>query len=301
MDNHALMDQETLPEHLLVLGGGYIGCEFGQMFRRFGAAVTVITDGQHLLPHEDPDVSLVLEAVLRDEGIGLHLGHSVERVTGERGQIQVRLRSGVEVRGTHLLVATGRRPNTADLGCEAAGIGLNPHGAIWVDDQFRTSATGVYAVGDVTPQPQFTHVSWDDHRLLFDILQGRPAHGRAGRHIPFTLFTEPQLARVGLTQTEAERRNMPHEVARLPFEAIARAVETDNRLGLIKVLVDPRDERVLGATILGADAGELLHVFVALMQAGASARTLVEMECVHPTYAEGLQSALMTLPRFALG
>src|SRR5262249_24763445 len=159
---------------------------------------------------------------------------------------------------------------------------------------------GVYAVGDATPGPQFTHASWDDHRLLFEVLSGRPGRTRSQRLIPITAFTDPQLARVGLTEREATERGLRFEAARLPFGHVARAIETDERAGLMMVLLDPDTERILGGAIVGAEAGELIHVLVALVAAGAPARALVDAECVHPTFAEGLQTLLMKLPRYAL-
>jgi pyruvate/2-oxoglutarate dehydrogenase complex dihydrolipoamide dehydrogenase (E3) component len=295
-----VMQLRDLPSHLLILGGGYIGCEFGQMFRRFGAQVTITDMTPHLLGREDPEISSALEAVFRDEGIGLELGARVERVSGEAGRIALRLSGGKELRGSHLLVATGRRPNTEDLGCEPAGIALDPKGFIVADDEYRTSAPGTYAVGDVIGQPQFTHTSWDDHRILFDLLLGRSRRGRKGRHIPYTMFTDPQVAGVGLTEREARERGIAVEVAAMPFGEIARAVEIDETAGTMKVLLDPKTERVLGAAIVGSEAGELIHIFVVLMQAEAPARAIVDAEAVHPTFAEGVQSLVMKLPRYAL-
>ncbi len=301
LDNRRIMELTELPAHLVVLGGGYIGCEFAQMFRRFGSEVTVVQRGPHLLDREDPDVSQELEKVFLAEGIGLHLGARVARAFARPGgAVGIALEDGREIAGSHLLAAVGRRPNTDDLGCEAGGIRLDAKGFVAVDDQYRTSAPGVYAVGDVTGGPQFTHTSWDDHRILLDVLAGRPARGRAGRVIPYSVFTDPQVAGVGLNEREARARGVRHEVARMPFGHVARAIETDETAGVMKVLVDPDDERILGASLVGTEAGELIHVFAALMQAGATARAIVDAEFAHPTFAEGLQSMVMKLPRYAL-
>jgi pyruvate/2-oxoglutarate dehydrogenase complex dihydrolipoamide dehydrogenase (E3) component len=210
------------------------------------------------------------------------------------------LGGGKQVKGSHRLVATGRRPNTDDLGCEAAGIKLDARGFIPVDDAYQTSAPGVYAVGDVNGGPQFTHVSWDDHRILFDLLLGRSKKGRGGRHVPYAVFTDPQVAGVGLTEREARKQGVAYELASMPFGHVARASEVDETAGVLRVLLDPKTERLLGAFIVGSEAGELIHTFVALMQAGASARAIVDMEIVHPTFAEGLQSVVMKLGRYAL-
>ncbi len=301
LDNASAMDLREVPAQLVVLGGGYIGCELGQMFRRFGAAVTIVDHGPHLLGREDEDVSAALEAAFRAEGIALALGRNVEGVERRGdGRIVVRFAGDDSLVGTHLLVAVGRRPTTDELGCDVAGVKLDPRGFVVVDDEYRTSAEGVYAVGDVAGGPQFTHSSWDDHRLLFDRLRGRPARRRSERLVPYSVFTDPQVAGVGPGEAEARRRGLSYEVATMPFESVARARETDERAGTMKVLLDPVTERVIGARIVGAEAGELIHVFIALMQAGASARAIVDAEFVHPTFAEGVQSLVMKLPRFAL-
>jgi len=299
LDNHRLMDVRELPRRLLVLGGGYIGCEFAQMFRRFGAEVMILDHNRHLLAREDPDVAAALEGVFRSEGIELRPGVEIERVEHAGNEIVLGF-DGQEVRGSHLLVAVGRQPNTDDLGCEASGITRDRRGFVVVDDLYRTSVRGVYAVGDVAGGPQFTHTSWDDHRLLFDLLLGRGTRGRAGRIIPYSVFTDPQVARVGLNESQARARGLKVEVATMPFGQVARAIETDEVAGMMKVLLDPTDERILGAAIVGADAGELIHIFVPLMQARASARAIVDAEFVHPTFAEGVQSLVLALKRYVL-
>jgi pyruvate/2-oxoglutarate dehydrogenase complex dihydrolipoamide dehydrogenase (E3) component len=300
LDNRTVMELKELPEHLVVLGGGYIGCEFAQMFRRFGAQVTILEPGEHLLGREDPDISAEVEAVFQREGIAVELGSPAVRVQRDGARVRLETATGQVVDGTHLLVATGRRPNTHDLGCEEAGIELDERGFIPVDEHFRTSAQGVYAAGDVTGGPQFTHTSWDDHRLIHDVLTGRPARRRSERVVPYTAFTDPQVAGVGLNERAARAKGVAYELGQMPFGHVARAIETDETAGRLKVLVDPRSERILGAAIVGAEAGELIHVFAALMQAGASARHVVDMEVVHPTFSEGLQSVLMSMDRFAL-
>jgi pyruvate/2-oxoglutarate dehydrogenase complex dihydrolipoamide dehydrogenase (E3) component len=300
LDNRRALELRAVPAHLVVVGGGYVGCEFAQAYRRFGAEVTVVEPGPHLLGHGDEDVSRAIEEVFRGEGIALRLGARAEAVSRGGAGVRVRLEGGGAVEGSHLLVATGRRPNTDDLGCDAAGVALDDRGFVAVDDRYATSAPGVWAVGDCTGGPQFTHAAWDDHRLLFEILAGRPGRGRKDRLVPSTAYTDPQVAAVGLSEREAKARGVAHEVATMPFGEIARAVETDERAGLLKVLLDPATERILGAAIVGAEAGELIHVFAALMQAGAPARALVDLEAVHPSFAEGVQSVVMKLGRYAL-
>ncbi len=299
LDNRTVMELRAPPAHLVILGGGYVGCEFAQMFRRFGSEVTVVDTREHLMSREDPEISGTLEQVFRGEGIRLQLEAKVEHVSRAGDGVTLAIAGRSEIRGTHLLVATGRRPNTDDLGCDAAGIQLDPRGFVEIDDRYRTSAAGVYAVGDVTGEPQFTHVSWDDHRILFDLLMGRSQRGRGGRAYPYTAFTDPQVAGVGLNERQAREKGIPYDVATIPFDRIARAIEVDERAGVLKVLVDPKTERALGAAIVGAEAGELIHVFVVLIQARASVRAIVDAEFIHPTFAEGLQSLVISLDRFA--
>ena len=300
LDNRRIMELTELPGHLIVLGGGYIGCEFAQMFRRFGSAVTVVQRGPHLLDREDPDVAEAVEGVFRSEGIELILDARVRLAAAQQRDLAIVLENGRKIAGSHILAAVGRRPNTDDLACERGNVALDAKGFVKVDDQYRTSAKGVYAVGDVTGGPQFTHTSWDDHRILFDLLMGRPARSRSGRVIPSVVFTDPQVASVGLNEREAKARGVRHEVARMPFGSIARALETDEMAGILKLIIDPDSERILGANVVGAEGGELIHTFAALMQAGATARAIVDVEIAHPTFAEGLQSVAMRLPRYAL-
>jgi pyruvate/2-oxoglutarate dehydrogenase complex dihydrolipoamide dehydrogenase (E3) component len=300
LDNARLMALRELPTHLLVLGGGYIACELGQMFRRFGADVTIVERSEHLLSREDPEISSTLESVFTKEGIKLELGARTEELSKAGDQIVARLDGGRELRGSHLLVATGRAPNTDDLGCDVAGIARDTHGFIVVDDHYRTSAAGVYAVGDVTPGPQFTHASWDDHRILYEFLLTGGGRKRSDRQVPYTVFTDPAIAGVGLGEREARARGVAYEAAAMPFGYVARAIEIDETAGTMKVLIDPKTERILGARIMGAEAGELIHIFVSLMRAGATARAIVDAEFVHPTFAEGVQSLVMRLDRYAL-
>ena len=302
------LELTELPRRLLILGGGYVACEMGQMFRRLGAEVALVAPAARLLPREDEAASEALAGVFRAEGIALELGRRVAEVARASGDVELRLTAGqgrvdvagASLRGSHLLVATGRTPNTNDLGCAAGNVALDARGRVIVDERYETSEPGVFAVGDCVPGPQFTHVSWDDHRVLFEILAGRPARRRTDRIVPYTVFTDPQVAGVGLTEQAARERGLEIEVAAMPFGNIARAIETDETAGVVKIVIDARSERVLGACVVGVDAGELIHVFSALMQAGGSARAIVDGEFAHPTFAEGLQTTLMKLPRYAL-
>jgi pyruvate/2-oxoglutarate dehydrogenase complex dihydrolipoamide dehydrogenase (E3) component len=269
-DNASVMELRQIPRHLLVLGGGYIGCEMAQMFRRFGAAVTVVGTAPHLLPQEDEDVSTALEEAFANEGIELRLGANPvavekgEHSDGAGAEIRIKLAEGARLSGSHLLVATGRRPNTDDLGCQAAGLELDAHGHIKIDDHHRTNVPGVFAIGDVVHGPQFTHMSWDDHRRLLAVMNGDgEVPGRSHALTPWTVFTDPQVAGVGLSEREAKRSGKPYQMATMPFGDVARAIESAQTAGLLKVLIDPDSGRLLGARIVGAEAGELIHVFAA--------------------------------------
>ncbi|UCC84985.1 MAG: mercuric reductase [Gemmatimonadota bacterium] len=300
LDSSSIMNLREPPTHLVVMGGGYIACEFGQMFRRFGSDVTIMQRADRLLPREDREVSDAIEGVFHSEGIEVVTGAEVVEVAGSGGDVQVQCGGGQESRGSHLLVAVGRVPNTEDLGCDVAEIELDGGGFVKVDDSYRTSADGVYAVGDCNGGPQFTHTAWDDHRILYDILMGRREGGRNGRIIPSTVFTDPQVARVGLSEREAKAQGVDYEVAAMPFGHIARAIELDEAAGFMKVLIDPETEGVLGAAIVGYEAGELIHSFLMLMMAGAPARAMVDAQMVHPALAEGLQTMVMKLNPYRL-
>jgi pyruvate/2-oxoglutarate dehydrogenase complex dihydrolipoamide dehydrogenase (E3) component len=305
LNSATALELTELPARLLILGAGYIACELGQVFRRLGAEVTLVAPSKRLLSREDEVVSEALAGVFRAEGIGLELGRPVAEVARTPTGVEVRLAGphGVAtttLTGSHLLVATGRTPNTGDLDAAAGNVALDAQGHVVVDERYETSEAGVHAVGDCVPGPQFTHVSWDDHRVLFEILAGRPARRRTDRLVPYTVFTDPQVAGVGLTEQAARAQGLEIEVATMPFGNIARAIETDETAGVVKIVLDTKTERVLGAFIVGVDAGELIHVFSVLMQAGATAQAIVDGEFVHPTFAEGLQTAVMKLPRYAL-
>lgn len=300
LTNGSIFALRELPRRLVCIGGGYIGCELGQAFRRLGSEVAIIDPGARLLGREDPAVSAAMDKAFRDDGIDVRTGGRPSRVERRGDGVVVVLEGGSEVEGSHLLVATGRIPNTGDVGADTAGVRLDGRGFVPVDDGFRTSAPGIYAIGDCTGGPQFTHRSWDDGRLLFDILTGARTGGHDGRLVPYAMFTDPQVGRVGLTESEAREQGIDFDVAEMPFSGVARAVEADVPAGVMRVMVDRKTECFVGVSLVGAQAGELVHVFSVLMQAGATARTVVETEFIHPTFAEGLQTLVMKLPRYAL-
>ncbi len=298
LDSSGMLELEEVPEHLVVLGGGYVGVEFGQMFRRFGSRVTLVQRGPHLLPREDEDVSTALEEILRQDGIDLRLGCDATAVSGRAGQLRLELRGPDgegAVEGTHLLVAVGRTPNTEALELDAGGVAVDRAGHVVVNAKLETGAPGVFAMGDVTGGAAFTHISYDDFRILRgNLLQGADL-STAGRLVPYTVFTDPQLGRVGLTEREASAQHRVYRVARLPMERVARAIETDETRGVLKVLVDEHSGRILGAAMLAVEGGEMAGMLQIAMMGGVPYTALRDAAFAHPTFAESLNNLFSTI------
>ncbi len=289
-----------LPAHLLVLGGGYVGVELAQAFRRFGSRVTVVDHGPQLLGREDADVAEAISSLFSDEGIEVALGAETERVEGRSGQVvrlRVRTAAGERtIEGTDLLVAAGRTPNTDGIGLELAGIERTERGHVKVDDQLRASAEGVWAMGECAGSPQFTHVAFDDFRVVRDNLAGKPRTTR-GRLVPYCVFTDPELGRVGIDEGEARRRGIAVRVARLPMASVLRARATGETRGFVKALVGAEDDHLLGFTMLGAGAGEVIAVVQTAMLAGLPYTALRDAIFTHPTMAEGLNVLFAAPPQ----
>jgi pyruvate/2-oxoglutarate dehydrogenase complex dihydrolipoamide dehydrogenase (E3) component len=292
------MELGELPEHLLVIGGGYIGLEFAQMFRRFGSGVTVIQRNAQLLPLEDEDVAAEVRSILEQDGVDVVTGADSRCVepAGDGVRLLIRTPGGDRVlEGSHLLLAAGRVPNTDTLDCGAAGIETDAKGFIKANDRLETSAAGVYALGDVKGGPQFTHVSYDDFRIVRDnVLNGGNATTR-DRLVPYTVFLDPQLGRVGLSEREARMRGLEVKVAKLPMNSVARALEMDEARGFIKAVVDAGSRRILGAAVLGIEGGELMSVFQVAMMGNVTCDTLREAVFAHPLLAESLNNLFATL------
>jgi pyruvate/2-oxoglutarate dehydrogenase complex dihydrolipoamide dehydrogenase (E3) component len=293
LDNMSIMEISELPAHLLVLGGGYVGLEFAQMFRRFGSRVTVIQTGEQLLSMEDRDIADEIAAILREDGIEILL----EAKTESSASLQQGVRLAVKVKGatrnlqgTHLLVATGRRPNTEQLNLDAAGVATNDRGYIRVNDKLETTAPGVYAVGDVNGGPAFTHISYDDYRVLKTNLLEGGNRSVAGRLVPSCVFIDPQLGRIGLSEKEARARGRKVRVAKLPMTSVARAMETGRSRGFMKAIVDPQTDEILGAAILGEDGGEVMSMIQLAMMGKLKYTVLHDAILAHPTLAESLNN-----------
>ena len=291
LTNIEALELDYLPEHLVVLGGGYVGLEFAQAYRRFGSRVTVIEHGKQLMAREDPDVSSALQRILTDEGIDFLVGPEITRVEGRSGKevtVVVRTRAGEQrIEGSDILVAAGHIPNTADIGLDKAGIELDARGFVRVNERLETTAPDVWAIGECAGSPQFTHVSEDDFRIIRDNLGGGKRSTR-DRLIPYCMFTDPPLAHVGLSEAEAQRQGLDVRVAKLPMSGVLRAQTTGETQGFMKVLIAGRDDRILGFTMIGAEAGEVIATVQAAMLAELPYSRLRDAVLAHPTMAEGL-------------
>jgi dihydrolipoamide dehydrogenase len=290
LTNVSILQLREQPAHLLVLGGGYIGLEFGQMFRRFGGDVTIVQRGDQLLPREDADVTQELQKALENEGVRFLLRARPTRVDKQNGQIALKVETNGKsetVRGSHLLVATGRRPNTDDLGLESTGVHLTPEGFVKVNGRLETNVPGIWALGDVKGGPAFTHISFNDYQILYaNLIEGKNLT-TDHRLVPYAVFTDPQLGRVGLTEKEARGAGHKLKVGKIPMAWVARAIERDETAGLMKVVVDAETDQVLGAAILASEGGELVQILEFVMLARAPYTLLKGAVYIHPTLAEG--------------
>ncbi|MEX2470880.1 MAG: mercuric reductase [Gemmatimonadota bacterium] len=298
LDNASIMELSEVPEHLIILGGGFVGLEFAQMFRRFSSRVTVIEGEGRVAPREDDDVADALRDILEEDGIEIRCGQRAERVEAAPEGVRVSLgddASGGWVTGSHLMVSVGRVPNADDLGLEHAGVERTERGFIKVDDALRTTAEGVWALGDVNGGPPFTHIAYDDYRIVQQNVLGEGGASRAGRIIPYTLFTDPQLGRVGLTEREARERGHDVLVAKIPMARVARAVETDETRGFMKAVVDANTDHILGASILGIEGGEIASAIQIAMMGGLTWRDLRDGAFSHPTLVESLNNLFASI------
>lgn len=291
LTSETIQELDRLPEHLLVVGGGYIGCEFAQMYRRFGSRVTLLERGARFLPREDVDTGAQVLGIFREDGIDVLLGTEIVQVEGVSGsEVRIVLKGqGGERRlaGSDLLVALGRVPNTDHVNLGAAGVELDARGFIKVNERLETSVANVWALGDVNGGPQFTHISLDDYRIVKANLSGGNRSAK-DRLVPYTLFIDPELGRVGMTEEEARRQGFQVRVATLPASAVARARTRGETRGLLKAVVDAATQRILGVAILAAEGGEIMAVVQIAMQAGLPYTVLRDSIFSHPSMAESL-------------
>jgi pyruvate/2-oxoglutarate dehydrogenase complex dihydrolipoamide dehydrogenase (E3) component len=298
LDSTSIMELSALPEHLLVLGGGYIGLEFGQMIRRFGSAVTVVQHGKQLLAREDPDVAEEVLKMLQEDGIEVLLHAEATRVQAAAGGVVLQVRGPAgdrTVAGSHLLVAAGRAPNSEALNLAAAGVGVDARGFVRVNEQLETNVAGIYALGDVKGGPAFTHISYDDYRIIRDnLLRGGHSTTR-GRLVPYTVYIDPQLGRVGLTEQEARAQGRTIRVAKIPMSWVARALEMAEPRGFMKAVVDAETRQILGAAVLAVEGGEIMSMLEIAMMAKLPYTALQDGIFAHPALAEGLNTLFMNL------
>ncbi len=294
LDNASLMELNVLPEHLIVLGGGYIALEFAQMFRRLGSRVTVVQHGPQLAEREDEDISEEIEKILTDDGVEVLLQAEARRVeTTSAGGVRltVAMEDGERiVDGSHLLVAVGRVPNTEELGLQEAGIEVDERGFVKVDEYLETTVGGVYAIGDVKGGPEFTHISYDDYRVLKANLLDGGYRTTKGRMVPYTMFIDPELGRVGMTEAEARKAGKSIKVAKMPMASVARGFETGETRGFLKAIVNAETDQVLGAACLGVNGGEYAAMLQIAMMGCVTASELHDGIWSHPTWAEALNN-----------
>jgi len=294
LDSTSIMELDVIPSHLVILGGGYVGTEFGQMFRRFGSRVTILQKATQLLADEDQDISDAVAQILGEDGIDIWLGAETQRVDrdGNGGVRLVVNTAGKEriLTGSHLLVSAGRRLNTDQLNLPAAGVETDSRGFILVNSRLETNVAGIYALGDVKGGPAFTHISYDDYRILkANLLEGRN-NSMEGRLVPYTLFTDPQLGRVGLTERQAREQGFKIRVGSIPMNYVARALEMDQARGMMKVVVDANTNQILGCAILGLEGGEIMAMIEIAILGKVPYTTLRDSIFAHPTLAESLNN-----------
>jgi pyruvate/2-oxoglutarate dehydrogenase complex dihydrolipoamide dehydrogenase (E3) component len=294
LDSSSIMELDELPEHLLVLGGGYIGLEFGQMFRRFGSAVTIVQRAAQLLGREDEDIAEEVAKIMREDGIEVLLNTqavSVEQTADKQIRLTVQTSAGEHnLTGTHLLAAAGRVPNVESLNLAAAGVATDKHGFIKTNERLETNVPSIYALGDVKGGPQFTHISYDDYRVIrANLLEGKQAT-ITDRLLPYTVFIDPQLGRVGLTETEAHAQGRNIRVFKMPMDYVARALEMDESRGLMKAVVDTDSQQILGCAILGIEGGELMAMLEIAMLGKLPYTVLKDAVFAHPTLAEAFNN-----------
>ena len=298
LDNASIMELGTVPEHLLVLGGGYVGLEFGQMFRRFGSRVTIVHSAGQLLSREDPDVGEEVAKILQQDGIEVLLNAHANRVNHSGGDIRLDVQhqgGSTALAGSHLLVATGRVPNSDSLNLAAAKVQTDERGFIKVNGRLETTVPGIYALGDIKGGPAFTHIAYDDFRIIRTNLIEKGSATTDGRLVPYTVFIDPQLGRIGMTEGEARKQKRNIRVAKLPMASVARAREMDETRGFMKAIVDAETNQILGAAVLGVEGGEVMSAIEIAMMGKLPYTALRDGVFAHPTLTESLNNLFMAM------
>ncbi len=294
-----ILDLDYVPEHLLIIGGNYIGLEFGQMFRRFGSKVTIIEKSGRIVSREDEDVSEEITKVMEAEGITIHANAATSSFKQKKGgKTTATIKIGdkeTKIKCSHVLIAVGRTPQSAGLNLAKTGVETDERGAIKVNDKLETNVKGIYALGDVKGGPAFTHISYNDYTIVYRNLVKNDNLTTKNRPVPYCMFTDPQLGSIGLNETEAKKQNIKHKVAKLPMTYVARAIETGDTRGFMKAIVDPDTKLILGATILGTEGGETMTILQMAMMGGITYEQLRWCVFAHPLYAESLNNLFMAM------
>jgi pyruvate/2-oxoglutarate dehydrogenase complex dihydrolipoamide dehydrogenase (E3) component len=291
------LERTDLPKHLAIIGGGYIGLEMGQFYRRMGSRVTVIEESSQIVSREDEDVAQALQKLLETDGVEFHLNSQVKQVASLKASLALTIEMNGGVRqfeASHVFVATGRKPNTDELGLETVGVEVSDAGIVKANERLATNVMGIWVAGDIRGGPMFTHTSWDDYRVLMSQLTGDGSH-TADRIVPYAIFTDPELGRVGTTEREARKGGKRINVGRYEMKKNGKAREQGDTTGFIKVVVEADTRRMLGAAVLAVEGAELVHMYVDLMNAGAPYTVIKDALHIHPTMAEALQSVLLEI------
>lgn len=294
----SILDLTEIPKHLLILGGNYIGLELGQLFHRLGSKVTILEKSPRIMSREDPDVSAEMTEILEEEGLEILTKTTIKSVQGKQEDLKVQLKSqegNSIIKASHLLIAIGRAPQIQALNLDITGIKTDEKGFILVNDKLETNVKGIYALGDVNGGPAFTHIAYHDYTIVYRNLMEKGKYSTKERPVPYCMFTDPQLGRIGLSETEAKAKNLDFIVAKIPMKQVARGIETGQTLGFMKAIVDRKSKKILGATILAAEAGEIMAVLQMAMQGGITADEILYGVFAHPTFSESLNNLFMNL------
>ena len=293
-----ILDLTEIPEHLVVLGGNYIGLEFAQMFHRFGSKVTVLEKSSRIMGREDADVSSEMTNILEEEGLKILSNTTIAEIEGDQKKLSIQLKTAdgtKKIKASHLLIAIGRTPQTGTLNLDLPGVKIDKKGYIQVNDKLETNVKGIYALGDVNGGPAFTHIAYNDYTIVYRNLIEKEKLSTKDRQVPYCMFTDPQMARVGLSEAEAKAAGLDFVVAKIPMSQVARGIETGQTLGFMKAIVDRKSKKILGACMLAPEGGELLAVLQMAMQGGITAESIRYGVFAHPTYSESLNNLFMNM------
>lgn len=298
LDSTSIMELTEIPSHLLIIGGGYVGLEFGQMFKRFGSKVTILEHGKRLLPREDEDIAAVVADFLNQEDIRIVTDAQATKAEKHSNGLHVTVKTGGKeelINCSHVLIAAGRTPNTEKLNLAVTKVEMNERGQVKVNENLETSAEGIYAIGDVKGGPEFTHISYNDYIILANNLLDNKNQTTVNRMVPYCMFTDPQLGRVGITETEAREKGLNIKVAKLPMTKVARAVETGDTRGILKAIIDAQSDEILGAAVVGEEGGEIMSILQMAMVGRVTYKYIADMIFAHPLYAESLNNLFLSL------